>query len=168
MIVKRLPEEEQGLLLEMLSKELEDLLAELALGSKEAALAGMSLTASTISTPKAITPSPPLFDMGGFLLWTIAGLRLFHHQDLPSFETGTAQVRRVLVMVAQARTRGNITRMAALLGSSRRVIRQTLKDHGLYPPRADPDLSPRQLPPEADGHPGSPDPRPSSPRPGTT
>jgi len=76
------------------------------------------------------------FDPPAFLLWTLAGLKLFS-AGTPSYQSAAEESRWVVTTLAQLRCCGNITQMAALLGSSRRAVRQALKDFGLYAVRGD-------------------------------
>ncbi len=73
-------------------------------------------------------------ETAGFLLWTMAGLRVFGRPTLPSFSEATGQARRVLLLLASARCHGNISHMAAVLDVSRRTVRESMRRHGLYHP----------------------------------
>lgn len=67
------------------------------------------------------------FDPAGFVLWTLAGLRLFQ-QGMPTYQTAARESRRILTLLARARYASNITHMAIELGSSRRVVREALRE----------------------------------------
>lgn len=66
------------------------------------------------------------------MLWTLVGLRLFSGQG-PTWNEARAEVTALLAWTCYARSKGNVTRMAAWLGSSRRAVRRVLQDIGARP-----------------------------------
>src|SRR5690606_37679431 len=103
---------------------------------------------------------PPIerVDAGGWIAWALAGLYLFALPDergedrrdpsvtpfalpgetprrgpwVPKLRAALAEARRVMAALALLRE-GNLTRAAAALGTSRRALREVMKDGGLYP-----------------------------------
>ncbi len=71
-------------------------------------------------------------DSGAWIAWSLVGIQLFSGDGLPSIHTTTDEARRVLLALAMERTGGNITHIAAALGTSRRAVRGGLKAMGLY------------------------------------
>ncbi|MEX1366002.1 MAG: helix-turn-helix domain-containing protein, partial [Nannocystaceae bacterium] len=83
-------------------------------------------------------------DGGALSGWTVVGLRLFSGGSLPDIRAFTKAARWVLLFAATERFDGNISRMAAALGTSRRAIREQLKGAGLYARRtSSTDVEPR-------------------------
>ena len=124
MKLRSLAPSEPRLLLEALGDELRVLLGELQRAPKP--------VASSEATPPE--RSPPVLDLGAFLLWTLSGVRLFYRPEIPPSQSVTSESRRVILLVARIRYRGNITRMATALGTSRRAVRESMKRLGLYGP----------------------------------
>jgi len=95
-------------------------------------------------------PTHPRLDAGGWLAWSLAGLRLFDGPDLPQLRDARDEARHLLVSLAMLRNRGTISRSARALGTSRKVLRDHLREAALYPwpgqPTAAPG-SPRRSPP---------------------
>lgn len=78
-------------------------------------------------------PAHPRLDASGWLAWSLAGLRLFDGPDLPPLRDARDEARRLLVSLAMLRNRGTISRAAQALGTSRKVLRDHLRDAALYP-----------------------------------
>ena len=64
--------------------------------------------------------------------WIVAGVPLFASDTLPTMRMLTAEARRVLLTLAVERYEGNITYIAQALGTSRRSVREQLKQAGMY------------------------------------
>lgn len=103
--------------------------------------------------------APTAIDAAAWVGWALAGLYACalpseHIRDtgsgspcrdpwVPSIRVMMKEARRIAVVVAMHRHDGNLSRAATALGTSRRVLRETLKTAGLYPwggasPNADP------------------------------
>lgn len=79
---------------------------------------------------------PPVaaeLDVEGWLAWMLCGLPLFTHSDLPTLRSTNDRVRLLLAVLAMARNQGNFTHAAEQLQTSRRLIRDSLDEAGLYP-----------------------------------
>lgn len=72
-------------------------------------------------------------DVEGWLAWILCGLPLFNGPELPPLRTATDRVRLLLAVLAMARNRGNFSHAAEKLNTSRRLIRDSLDEAGLYP-----------------------------------
>lgn len=96
-----------------------------------------SPTGSEAETIATLVAQPPAIvegtDAVAWLAWTLSGLPLFTEADLPPLRTATERVRRLLTVLAVARNNGNFTHAAEILGTSRRLIRDTLERSDLYP-----------------------------------
>ncbi len=71
-------------------------------------------------------------DADGWLAWVIAGVYLFSG-GLPSMDEVRLEAKRTAMCLAMFRGRGKLSRAAAALGTSRKVLRANLKVTGLYP-----------------------------------
>ncbi len=71
-------------------------------------------------------------DADGWLAWVIAGVYLFSG-GLPSMDEVRLEAKRTAMCLAMFRGRGKLSRAAAALGTSRKVLRDNLKVTGLYP-----------------------------------
>ncbi len=71
-------------------------------------------------------------DIVAWFAWSVAGLRLFAGDSEPQLDRVVNEARRVLLALLMERTEGNITHVAARIGSSRRVVRERLKEYCLY------------------------------------
>lgn len=93
-------------------------------------------------------PVPGAVDVVSWIAWALAGLYACalpstgpRGEDepgrrgpwVPPVRVLMREARRVAVVVAMHRHDGNLTRAATALGTSRRVLRDTLKAAGLYP-----------------------------------
>ncbi len=103
--------------------------------------------------PQSATWATNNVDVGAWAAWTLAGLHLFSGNDLPNIRTFTTVSRRVLLLAATERFKGNITRMATALGTSRRSLRQQLKVAGLYVERSSSDDPPTEDEPPMESEP---------------
>ncbi len=96
-----------------------------------------------------------VLDVGAWLAWMEAGLALFamdrsnadgpsqrdgsdgetdrHEPDHPQLRDVLMEARRVAVVQAMVRSRGNLSRAAMAVGTSRRAFRGYLQELGLYP-----------------------------------
>ncbi len=71
-------------------------------------------------------------DCAAWLTWTRAGLSLFSTERTPSIRRVVSEAWRIMLALAMVRHGGNITQIAATLGTCRRVSRERLKAVGLY------------------------------------
>lgn len=78
-------------------------------------------------------PQPTTVDPGAWIAWCMVGLPLFDGTRLPPLRLALSQARRMLLALAMLRGRGTITRAAASLQLSRKVLRDNLRALGLYP-----------------------------------
>jgi hypothetical protein len=91
-------------------------------------------------------PAAMVIDAGAWVAWCIGGLQACERLDLGQKPDGEAAswievigetAKRVVTVLAMRRAAGNITRAAAGLRTSRRALRERLKDASLHPwPRA--------------------------------
>lgn len=91
-------------------------------------------------------------DVEAWLIWAEAGLTLFafsspqeeskektreepslHPSMACRLSTVVTEARRLVVVIAMLRSRGNLTQAAESLGTSRKTVRDQLKAAGLYP-----------------------------------
>jgi Bacterial regulatory protein, Fis family len=92
-------------------------------------------------------PSSPvsMVDASAWIAWGLAGLHACavpseitdgqapHDPWVPSIRVMVSEARRAAIVIAMHRHRGNMTRAAKALGTSRRALRDALKGAGLYP-----------------------------------
>lgn len=87
------------------------------------------------------------------MAWCLAGLHACERLDLTQAPDDEAtswlevfgdEAKRVVTVLAVRRASGNFTRAAAALRTSRRALRDRLKDAGLYPWRRSPEPTPQQ------------------------
>lgn len=84
---------------------------------------------------------PDCVDATGWLAWALVGLHVFARpvdQDhsgsrIPTIRAAGREARLVAIVVAMLRHRGNLSRAAKALETSRRALREHLKAEGLYP-----------------------------------
>jgi hypothetical protein len=98
-------------------------------------------------------PNAVVIDAGAWVAWCLAGLHACERLDLTQApdDEGTSwlevfgdEAKRVVTVLAVRRASGNFTRAAAALRTSRRALRDRLKDAGLYPWLRSPEPTPRQ------------------------
>lgn len=89
--------------------------------------------AKAIADLVAQSPAMVNVDAEGWFAWILCGLPLFANAELPALRTANDQVRLLLAVLAMARNHGNFTHAADKLQTSRRLIRDSLDDAGLYP-----------------------------------
>jgi len=70
---------------------------------------------------------------GPWIAWCLVGLALFSGPGLPNMRAVVATAKRVVIALALLRTNGSLTRASAMLGTSRRTARDSMKDSELYP-----------------------------------
>jgi hypothetical protein len=81
---------------------------------------------------------PPLvhgLDAGGWIAWCLVGLVLFS-EGFPALDTIRRESKRVAAALAMLRAGGSISAAAAMLTTSRKVLRENLRATGLYPWRS--------------------------------
>lgn len=80
-------------------------------------------------------PLPPrvTLDVGPFIAWSLAGLRLFDGPRLPSLRTALLETRRIITALGMLHAAGNLTHAAKALDTSRKVLRDNLRYTDLYP-----------------------------------
>ena len=74
----------------------------------------------------------PQVDVDAWIGWTLAGVPLFV-AGLPKLRQARDATTHVLLVLALARTGGNLSAVGRMLGSSRKVLRENMQRLGLYP-----------------------------------
>ena len=74
----------------------------------------------------------PQVDVDAWIGWTLAGVPLFV-AGLPKLRQARSTTTHVLLVLALARTGGNLSAVGRMLGSSRKVLRENMQRLGLYP-----------------------------------
>ena len=82
--------------------------------------------------PRAPLSTVPFVDADAWLAWCLAGLRVFTIAA-PSYREVADAAGRTLLVLNLARARDNLSEVAHLHGSSRKVVRDRLRRFDLYP-----------------------------------
>jgi hypothetical protein len=77
-------------------------------------------------------PVVPRLATGGWIAWCLTGLPLFSEQ-FPTLKAARGESKRLVVVLAMLRAQGCISAASAMMGTARKILRDNLKQAGVYP-----------------------------------